>query len=64
MLQGFIVGNYSNRFEEALTQLNKWVSEGSLRYTETVVHGFNKLPETFIGLFSGKNLGKMLVKTE
>jgi NADPH-dependent curcumin reductase CurA len=64
MLQGFIVGNYSNRFGEALTQLNKWVSEGSLRYTETVVHGFNKLPDTFISLFSGKNLGKMLVKTE
>jgi NADPH-dependent curcumin reductase CurA len=64
MLQGFIVGNYSNRFPEAMTQLTNWVNEGSLRYTETVIHGFNKLPETFIGLFSGKNLGKMLVKTE
>jgi NADPH-dependent curcumin reductase CurA len=64
MLQGFIVGNYSNRFEEAMTQLTKWVNEGSLKYTETVIHGFNKLPETFIGLFSGKNMGKMLVKTE
>jgi NADPH:quinone reductase len=64
MLQGFIVGNYSNRFEEAMSQLTKWVNEGTLRYTETVVHGFSKLPETFIGLFSGKNVGKMLVKTE
>ncbi len=64
MLQGFIVGNYSNRFEEALSQLTKWVNEGTLRYTETVVHGFSKLPETFIGLFSGNNQGKMLVKTE
>jgi NADPH-dependent curcumin reductase CurA len=64
MLQGFIVGNYSNRFPEAMTQLTNWVNEGSLRYTETVVHGFKKLPETFIGLFSGKNLGKMLVKTD
>jgi hypothetical protein len=64
MLQGFIVGNFSNRFDEAMTQLTKWVNEGTLRYTETVVHGFSKLPETFIGLFSGNNLGKMLVKTD
>jgi hypothetical protein len=63
-LQGFIVSNYSNRFDEALSQLTRWVIEGTLRYTETVVHGFSKLPETFIGLFSGKNVGKMLVKTE
>jgi NADPH:quinone reductase len=64
MLQGFLVGSYSNRFEEAMIQLTKWVNEGTLRYTETVIHGFSRLPETFIGLFSGKNLGKMLVKTE
>ena len=64
MLQGFLVNNYSNRFEEAMKQLTKWVNEGSLKYSETVIHGFNKLPETFIGLFSGKNIGKMLVRTE
>jgi NADPH:quinone reductase len=63
-LQGFIVGNYSAKFDEALTQLTKWVKEGRLKYKETVIHGFDKLPETFIALFSGKNQGKMLVKAE
>ena len=63
-LQGFIVGNYSARFDEALKQLTEWVDEGKLKYTETIIHGFDKLPETFIDLFSGKNQGKMLVKTE
>ncbi|MBK8883155.1 MAG: NADP-dependent oxidoreductase [Bacteroidales bacterium] len=64
MLQGFIVGNYSTRFDEARVQLTEWVSKGQLKYTETIIHGFDKLPETFISLFSGKNQGKMLVKTE
>jgi NADPH:quinone reductase len=64
MLQGFIVGNYSARFDEAMNQLTKWVSDGSLKYTQTIVTGFDKLPETFLGLFSGRNLGKMLVNTE
>lgn len=62
MLQGFIVSNYSHRFSEALAQLTKWLNEGKLKYTETIVEGFDNLPEAFLGLFSGKNLGKMVVK--
>jgi NADPH-dependent curcumin reductase CurA len=64
MLQGFIVSNYSDRFGEALKQLTQWVNDGALKYTETVIDGFDKLPDAFLGLFSGKNQGKMLVKTE
>jgi hypothetical protein len=64
MLQGFIVSNYSDRFGEALTHLTQWLSEGKIKYTETVIEGFDKLPEAFLGLFSGSNQGKMLVRTE
>ena len=64
MLQGFIVSNYSERFGEAITHLTKWLNDGKLKYTETIIEGFDKLPEAFIGLFSGKNQGKMLIKTE
>jgi NADPH:quinone reductase len=64
LVKGFIVGNYSERFGEAFTYLTQWINEGKIKYTETIIHGFNKLPETFIALFSGKNQGKMLVKTE
>jgi NADPH-dependent curcumin reductase CurA len=63
-LQGFIVSNYSDRFDEAMKQLTGWVREGKLTYTETIVHGFDKLPEAFIGLFTGKNQGKMLVRAD
>jgi NADPH-dependent curcumin reductase CurA len=63
-LQGFIVSNYSNRFEEAVAHLTKWLNEGKLKYTETIIEGFNNLPGAFIGLFSGQNQGKMLIKTE
>lgn len=64
LLQGFIVGNYSEHFSEAFSTLTQWVNEGKLKYTETVMEGFDKLPDAFLGLFSGKNQGKMLVKTE
>ena len=64
MLQGFIVSNYSDRFEAALSNLTQWLKEGKLKYTETVIDGFEKLPEAFLGLFSGSNQGKMLIRTE
>ena len=64
LLQGFIVGNYSDRFGEAISHLTQWLIEGKLKYTETIIDGFDKLPDAFLGLFSGKNQGKMMVKTE
>ena len=64
LLQGFIVSNYSARFGEAISHLTQWLNDGKLKYTETILEGFDKLPEAFLGLFSGKNQGKMLIKTE
>jgi NADPH:quinone reductase len=64
MLQGFIVSNYSDRFGEAISNLTQWLNEGKLKYTETIIEGFDKLPDAFLGLFTGRNQGKMLVKTE
>jgi NADPH-dependent curcumin reductase CurA len=63
-LQGFIVRSFPERFDEALTNLTQWLNEGKLKYTETIIHGFDKLPDAFLGLFSGKNKGKMLVEIE
>jgi NADPH-dependent curcumin reductase CurA len=64
LLQGFIVSNYSSKHPDAISQLTEWLSEGKLKYTETIIEGFDKLPEAFLGLFSGINQGKMLVRTE
>ena len=62
LMQGFIVSNYSSRFGEGVKQLAQWLGEGKLTYQETIVKGFETLPETFLGLFQGKNTGKMLVE--
>jgi len=62
LMQGFIVGNYSSRFEEGLKALSQLVGTGKLKYTNTTYHGFERLPEAFIDLFEGKNLGKLIVE--
>ena len=62
LMQGFIVNNYASRFPEGFKALAEWVGSGKLKYTNTTLHGFEKLPEAFIALFDGKNLGKMIVE--
>ena len=64
MIQGFINGDYKTVFPEAYKNLTAWVSEGKIKYKQTIVHGFDKLPEAFLGLFSGANEGKMLVEID
>lgn len=62
LMQGFIVSNYQDRFKEGITQLSQWLKEGKLQYEETIVKGFDKLPSALLGLFTGENTGKMIVK--
>ncbi|MDX6402808.1 MAG: NADPH:quinone reductase [Blastocatellia bacterium] len=62
IMKGFIITEYAARFSEGVTQLARWLAEGKLKYAETVVEGFEQTPRAFIGLFSGENLGKQIVK--
>jgi NADPH-dependent curcumin reductase CurA len=38
------------------------VREGRLKYREDIVDGLEAAPAALIGLFEGKNFGKMLVR--
>ena len=62
LMQGFIVSDYAATFPKALIQLSQWLAEGLLTYTETIVEGFDQIPQAFLDLFEGKNKGKMVVK--
>lgn len=64
LMQGFIVNNYASRFPEGIKALAGWVGSGQLKYTNTTYHGFEKLPEAFMALFEGKNLGKLIVEVK
>ena len=61
-MQGFIVFDYADKYLEAQMQLGKWMKEGKISLEETVIDGFDNIPNAFLGLFEGKNMGKMVVK--
>jgi hypothetical protein len=62
LMKGFIITEYAARFSEGVSQLAQWLAAGKLKYAENVVEGFENTPQAFIGLFSGENLGKQIVK--
>lgn len=62
LMKGFIVSDYATEFSTAAKELAGWVKEGKLQYQETIIEGFDKIPQAFLGLFSGENTGKQLVK--
>lgn len=62
LMKGFIVTDYQSQFPEAMHELSKWVKEGKMKYTETIIQGFDHLPNALLGLFSGENIGKMIVQ--
>ena len=63
-LQGFIVSNYNHLRDDFERDMAGWIASGELKYRETVFDGIEKMPEAFIGLFTGVNLGKMIVNLE
>ena len=62
LMQGFIISNYQSQFSEGSKHLAMWVQQGKLKYKETIVKGFDKLPAALLGLFEGENIGKMIVE--
>ena len=61
-VQGFIVIDFASRFMEAATQLGKWKMFGKLKDRETIVEGLEKAPDAINMLFTGGNIGKLIVK--
>lgn len=61
-MRGFILNDFAHLFREGVQQLGTWLAAGKLTYSETIVEGFDQIPQAFLDLFSGKNKGKMVVK--
>ena len=61
-VQGFIYTDYLGRFADFYRDMGGWIASGQVKGRDTVVEGLDAMPGAFLGLFSGANTGKMLVK--
>ena len=61
-IRGFLVFDWMKRMPEFLAEVAPLVTSGRIRSKETIVDGLERAPQAFIDLFSGENIGKMVVK--
>lgn len=61
-IRGFIVSNSFDMMGQFHADMAKWVAEGKMKWRETIVDGIENAPKAFMGLFTGDNFGKMLVR--
>jgi hypothetical protein len=43
-------------------EVGRWLSEGRLRYRETIVDGLERAPEALVSMLGGATIGKTLVR--
>lgn len=61
-LEGFVVSSHYDLQPAFHKELAAWHKAGKITWKETVREGIENAPDAFLGLFSGENFGKMLVK--
>jgi NADPH-dependent curcumin reductase CurA len=61
-IQGFLVTDYLANAADFYREMGAMLAAGQLRSEETILDGLDAMPEAFLGLFSGGNTGKMLVR--
>jgi len=61
-MQGFNALDEWGRFDEAFAALRGWEQQGLLVHRETVYDGIESCVDALNGLFTGANIGKMLVR--
>jgi NADPH-dependent curcumin reductase CurA len=61
-LQGFVATDFAHLQAKFVEDMTTWLKSGQLKFQETVLEGFERAPEGLIGLFEGRNSGKMLIR--
>ncbi len=61
-VEGFLLFDYADRYEEGRCRLAAWAREGRIRYREDVLDGIERMPRAFLRLLRSENLGKQLVR--
>jgi hypothetical protein len=61
-IRGFLTYDHFDVLPQAQSDLDRWFAQGKLRPLENIRDGFERLPEAFIDLMSGRTTGKTLVR--
>tara|TARA_B110000444_G_C18835444_1_gene595681 strand:+ start:1089 stop:2093 length:1005 start_codon:yes stop_codon:yes gene_type:complete len=61
-MKGMVVLDFAPKYSEAMKQMAIWIMEDKLFYKEDIFDGIENFRETFLRLFSGDKMGKLILK--
>ena len=62
-MSGFVVTDYEARYPEAVTEIMRMISDGSLQARETIrPGGIAAFPEALLDIYRGTNTGKLVLE--
>ncbi len=61
-MEGFLVMDYIKDFSKAGQEMAHWMAKGQLKSREDIYEGIENFHDTFLRLFSGEKLGKLVLK--
>jgi NADPH-dependent curcumin reductase CurA len=61
-IRGFIVSEFRDQLDQFLAEVGAGIRDGSIRYREDVVQGFENTPAAFAGMLRGDNFGKLVIQ--
>ncbi|GLU17901.1 hypothetical protein SLE2022_342490 [Rubroshorea leprosula] len=61
-VEGFAVFDYLQQYSKFLDTLISYIKDGKITYVEDTAEGLESGPAALVGLFSGRNVGKQVVK--
>ena len=61
-MRGMVVFDYAKDYQKASQQMALWMMQGRLKSKEDIYEGIENFYDTFLRLFSGEKLGKLVLK--
>ncbi|ERN09884.1 hypothetical protein AMTR_s00013p00130530 [Amborella trichopoda] len=61
-MEGFVIFDYWHLYPQFLERTTKGIKEGKIVYIEDITEGLENAPSAFIKLFTGENVGKVVVE--
>ncbi|MBQ4822549.1 NADP-dependent oxidoreductase [Aquimarina sp. MMG016] len=61
-MQGMVVMDYAKDYGKAAMEMGGWIATGKLKTKEDIYEGIENFHETFLRLFSGDKMGKLVLK--
>ncbi|XP_026422527.1 2-alkenal reductase (NADP(+)-dependent)-like isoform X2 [Papaver somniferum] len=61
-MEGFLISDYQHLYPKFLEMMKQYFMGGKLVYVEDTVEGLESAPAALVGLFSGRNVGKQVVR--